>query len=81
MTTENEDVDNFWIADKAMSHERFPSENEDVDNMRRVTAAGVPLSTPGLPWNLDSSPGRTTGVPPCRCRQSNVKRDFKKDKD
>jgi len=40
-TSDWEDHDNWRIADRVSSHSRFPSENEDIDNMRRWTAAGV----------------------------------------
>ncbi len=48
MASDNDDYDNFRIAMRVMDHDQFPSESEDMDNMRRLRAAGVPFNTPGV---------------------------------
>ena len=39
MTSENEDYDNWRIRERVTSYSRFPTENEDLDNLRRINAA------------------------------------------
>lgn len=39
MTSENEDYDNWRIHERVTSHSRFSTENEDIDNLRRINAA------------------------------------------
>lgn len=73
MTSENEDRDNDRIRSRVTEYSKYPSENEDIDNMRRCTAAGVPSSISSeyllsqtrhsgeshlTPWQLQNEPWR-----------------------
>lgn len=75
MASENDDFDNDRIRSWEMVNSSFPSENEDIDNMRRCMAAGVPSSISSeyllsqtmhsgesqlTPWQLQNEPWRNT---------------------
>lgn len=44
-TSESEDEFNWMVARNVTSNSRFTSENEDIDNMRRLNAANVGSKT------------------------------------
>lgn len=93
MTSENEDFDNWNMANDVMGkRERFPTENNDIDDMNAVRSAGIPLTTPGLPWNRNNnnsfatefSPGPRVGelcmtIPSNRSIQEEENKELKKE--